>query len=93
MTEKDKSPDVLDLKWKSFFSKHNAIVGVRIAFVIGLMMLVGYRLVHNPASSEIARANTSSPSPAATIKLLSSVTSGLNQNGAGGIPTTTSFLT
>lgn len=61
--------------WKSFFSgfsKGNARVGAKIAFVLGLMLLVSYRLIYNPASIEVARSSVASPSPAASIKPLPS---------------------
>jgi len=68
--------------WKSFFLRNGARGVVRIAFVIGLLMLVGYRLIPNSASREIAGAATASPSPAATITPLPSASHSFDYEGA-----------
>lgn len=54
--------------FSSVFSRQKATIAARIVFVIGLITVVGYRLVYNPASVEVARSSVASPSPAASIK-------------------------
>ncbi len=69
---------------KSFSVRQCVRIGFGIVCVV-VALLVGYRLIPNPASSEVARVTTASPSPSATIKPLPSASTGFNYNGASGI--------
>ena len=84
-----KNPAGKRASWKllfSGFSRQKVTSGARIAFVIGLIMVVSYQLFYTPASKETANVTYTPPSPEATSKPLSSASSHYDYNGANSVP-------